>query len=304
VSDGRRCLICDSAEPFRFVFSKGDYRLVRCDRCNLVFQDPQPSDEVLAHSYYHDPDFSEALLGPLREITLERARDKLPLLRGIGAARPGLRVLDVGCSSGAWLEVAASEGMKATGVELGEATAEGARRRGLDVRTGTLDEAFPEDSEERFDVITFWDVLEHLRDPRRELTLAAHLLAPGGLVAATFPNVEGWYPRVTYRLLAKRTGVWEYPELPVHMYDFAPGTARRLLERSGYRLVDLKTLATPFQFYRETSLSPDQMGRGRRARVLRWSFEALRLAVYPLAGLLGRGNAMFVAASRAAERAS
>jgi 2-polyprenyl-3-methyl-5-hydroxy-6-metoxy-1,4-benzoquinol methylase len=300
--DGRRCLVCDSSGPFRFVFSKGAYRLVRCDRCHLVFQDPQPSDEVLAHSYYHDPEFSQALLGPLREITLSRARDKLPLLRRIGAARPGLRILDVGCSSGAWLEVAASEGMAATGVELGESTAEGARRRGLDVRTGTLDDAFPEDTEERFDVITFWDVLEHLRDPRRELTRATRLLAPGGLVAATFPNVEGWYPRVTYRLLAKPTGVWEYPELPVHMYDFAPDTARRLLERTGYRVVTLRTLTTPFEFYRETSLSPDQMGQGRRARVLRWSFEALRLAVYPLARLLGRGNAMFIAGSRAAER--
>jgi SAM-dependent methyltransferase len=301
VSERRRCLVCDSLGPFPFVFAKGPYRLVRCDRCNLVFQDPQPSEEVLARSYYHDPGFSEALLGTLRQITLQRAREKLPLIQAIGAARPGLRVLDVGCSSGAWLEVAASEGMVAAGVEVGETTAEGARGRGLDVRTGTLEQAFPDGSEERFDLITFWDVLEHLRDPRRELTIAAGLLAPGGLVAATFPNVQGWYPRATHRLLAKRTGVWEYPELPVHMYDFAPDTARRLLDRTGYRAVALRTMAAPFQFYRETSLSPDQLGRGRRARLLRGSFEALRLAVYPLAGLFGRGNAMFIAASRAAE---
>jgi len=293
--------VCDSSGPFPQLFAKGDYRLVRCDRCGLVFQDPQPAEEVLAQSYYHDPGFTEALFGPLREITLERAREKLELLRGAGAVRPDLRVLDVGCSSGAWLEVAASAGMVATGVEIGDATAAAARERGLDVRTGTLEEAFPEGSEERFDLITFWDVLEHLRDPRHELVLAGRLLAPGGQVAATFPNVEGWYPRATYRLLARRTGVWEYPELPVHMYDFAPVTARRLLERIGYRVSALETTATPFQFYRETVLSPEQLGSHRRARLLRWSFEALRLTVYPLARLFGRGNAMFVLAARAAD---
>ncbi len=138
-------------------------------------------------------------------------------------------------------------------------------------------------------------MLEHLPDPRHELAIAARLLAPGGVVAATFPNVEGWYPRLTYRLLARRTGVWEYPELPVHLYDFAPSTARRLLERCGYSAHALETSATPFAFYRETSLSPARLGPGRRA-VLRLAFGALRVVVYPAARIADRGNALFVAA--------
>ncbi|MDX6642054.1 MAG: hypothetical protein QOD76_16 [Solirubrobacteraceae bacterium] len=263
-----------------------------------MFQEPQPSEEVLAGSYYHDPEFSRALQGPLREITLQRARAKLTLLQNAGALRSGLRALDVGASSGAWLEVAAAEGMVATGVEIGAETAEGARRRGLDMRTGTLEQAFPPSSEERFDLITFWDVLEHLRDPRRELAAAAHLLAPNGVVAATFPNVEGWYPRVTYQLIARRTGIWEYPELPVHLYDFAPGTARRLFERLGFEVMTLNTFPTPFQFYRETSLSRERLGQGIRAHAMRLAFEGLRVAVYPAARQWGRENALFVAAHR------
>jgi SAM-dependent methyltransferase len=296
----RRCIVCDRAGPFTFVFAFTGYpwTMVRCPGCGLVFQDPQPEDEVLAGGYYQDPEFSRSLLGALREFTLHRAREKLLLLRGVGAARPGQRALDVGCSSGAWLEVAAAEGIVATGVELGETTAQDARNRGLDVRTGTLEQAFPAQTEERFDLITFWDVLEHLRDPRQELAAAARLLTPGGVVAATFPNVEGWYPRLTYRLLARRTGAWEYPELPLHLYDFAPGTARRLFERTGYEVFALKTSATPFQFYRETSLSLPRLGGRGRALALRFCFEALKFAVYPAARLCDRGNAMFVAASR------
>jgi len=295
VGDTGRCIVCDRSGPFAPLFEQGDHRLVRCPGCRLVFQHPQPAADVLAAAYYHDPGFTQALFGPLREITLERARDKLGPLRRAGALRAGARTLDVGASSGAWLEVAAEHGMQAVSVELGAATAGAARERGLDVQTGTLQQALSGLEGERFDLITFWDVLEHLPDPRHELAIAARLLAPGGVVAATFPNVEGWYPRLTYHLLARATGVWEHPELPVHLYDFAPSTARRLLERCGYSQHALETSATPFEFFRETSLSPARLGSGRRARALRLAFEALRVPVYPLARLADRGNAMFIA---------
>lgn len=288
--------MCDASGPFASVYERGGFRLVRCRGCGLVFQDPQPPEEALAASYYHDADFARALFGELRETTLENARRKLGLLRRAGAISRGMRVLDVGASSGAWVEVAADAGVHATGVEIGEATAAAARRRGLDVRTGTLAETRGELAVERFDLVTFFDVLEHLHDPRRELEIARELLAPGGAVAATFPNVEGLYPRLTYRLLARRTGVWEYPELPVHLYDFAPGTARRLFDRAGYEVRNLRTLATPFGFYRSTTLSLERLGSGARARLLRGAFEGLHLLAYPLARATGQGNTIFLVA--------
>ncbi|MGH2917566.1 MAG: hypothetical protein ACRDLS_03060, partial [Solirubrobacteraceae bacterium] len=115
---GRRCILCDRGEPFEPLFAQGEHRLVRCPGCRLVFQHPQPADGVLADAYYHDPDFTDALFGPLRELTLERAREKLAPLRRAGAVRDGARVLDVGASSGAWLEVAAEHGLDGVGVEL------------------------------------------------------------------------------------------------------------------------------------------------------------------------------------------
>jgi SAM-dependent methyltransferase len=298
------CIVCGSSGPFATVYERDGHTLVRCD-CGLVFQDPQPSAEMLRDAYYHDEAFTEALFGELRETTLEHARRKLSHLRGAGALRPGMRTLDVGASSGAWLEVAAAEGVAGIGVELGEATAARARTRGLDVRSGTLEDVLPELRGQRFDLITFWDVLEHLHDPRRELGLARDLLAPGGRVAATFPNVEGLYPRLTYRLIARRTGVWEYPELPVHLFDFAPGTARGLFAGAGYGVERVRTYATPFAFYRSTSLSPERIGNGPRGRMLRAAFGVLRLGAYPLARLTDRGNALFVlAAVSSANRSS
>ena len=294
----RRCLLCDQAPPFSGVFERGGYRMVRCPRCGLVFQEPQPADDVLAAAYYHDEDFARALFGELRAQTLDSARAKLAMLRRESALEPGARLLDVGASSGAWVEIANGAGARASGVEIGAGVAARARERGLDVRTSTLAEALPGFDGERFDLISFWDVLEHLRDPRHELELARDALAPGGRVAATFPNIEGLYPRLTYRLLAGRTGVWEYPELPVHLYDFAPATARLLFERAGLEVRALRTFATPFSFYRSTSLSSERLGDSARARMLRAAFEVLHWIAYPAAQLAGRGNSMFVLAVR------
>jgi SAM-dependent methyltransferase len=294
---GRRCIICGRGEPFSPLYARDGFELVRCPGCGLVFQDPPPGDEVLAGAYYHDEEFARALDGELRTVAIENARRRLALLRRAGGVGPGARVLDVGAASGAWLEVALSAGAReAIGVEIGAAMSAGARERGLDVRTGTLAEVIDGLGDSRFDLITFWDVLEHLRDPRRELGLARGLLAPGGRVAATFPNVEGLYPRLTHRLLARWTGVWEYPELPVHLYDLSPTTARALFEGAGYGVERLRTFPTPYAFYRTTSLSPRRTGTGVRPAILRTAFDALHLVAYPLARALDRGNSIFLAA--------
>jgi SAM-dependent methyltransferase len=293
----RGCIVCGSGGPFPELFLREPWRLVRCTGCGLVFQDPQPSGEALAGAYYHDAEFAGMLMGPLREVTMRRARQHLRLLEQSAAAIAG-PLLDVGCSSGAFLEVARGAGREGVGVEVGEATATAARERGLDVRTGTLAETAVELEAGSFGLVTFWDVLEHLHDPREELRLAFGLLRPGGVLAATMPNVEGLYPRVTHRLLARRSGRWEYPELPVHLYDFAPSTIVRLLSDAGYEQPSTRTFATPFSFYRSTTLSRSALGGGGSALALRAAFELLRLAIYPAARLVDRGNALFVTARR------
>ena len=197
--------------------------MVRCPECGLVFQHPQPGDEASASLYYDSPAFAARLEGELRATTIARAREKLALLARAGVAPPGT-ALDVGCSSGAWLELAKDTGWDPVGVEIGTAVAAAARRRGFEVHTGSLSDA--DLAGRRFDLVTFWDVLEHLPDPLDALIRARRLLRPGGVVALTFPNVEGFYPRATRRLIAERTGVWEHAELPNHLFDFSPHTAR------------------------------------------------------------------------------
>jgi SAM-dependent methyltransferase len=294
----RRCILCANGGPFELVYRENGQAsgLFRCGRCGLIFRDPQPDDAALERSYYHDPAFTAMLVGPLRSLTLERASQHLSRLQRQGLIRPGMKILDVGCSSGAWLEVARAHGACVEGIEVGEATAAEARRRGLPVHTGTFEECLQSLAQPKYDLITFWDVLEHLRDPRLELKLARELLVADGKVAATFPNVDGWYPKATYKLLARRTGVWEYPE-PLHLYEFSPATARGLLCASALDPLVIKTIPTPFFYYRETTLSLCRLGRGIRGLSLRLAFELLHITIYPLARTCGRDNSLFVVAA-------
>jgi SAM-dependent methyltransferase len=235
----------------------------------------------------------------MRTKLIERAQWQVDRLQQAGIHSHGQRLLDVGCAAGTFMTFARQAGWQTTGVEVGEATAQAARSRGLDVHTGTLRDAFPELEPGSFELVTFWDVLEHVRDPRDELALTRQLLRPGGTIAATMPNVSGLYPRSTYRLIARRTGRWEYPELPVHLYDFDPRTFTRLVIDSGYRDVRVQTFATPFWYYRATSLARSRLGGRLRGRVLRAAFELLHVVLYPAARLSGRQNSQFVTATNA-----
>jgi SAM-dependent methyltransferase len=296
VAGERTCIVCEGHGPFIPTYARDGFTLVRCPGCGLVFQDPQPTDADLETTYYHDEEWTRMVLGPLREKLLERARQQLGFLDDAGVTPDGGALLDVGCSSGTFMELAAQAGWNTVGVELGETTAQAARDRGLDVRTGTLAAVADQFEAGSFSLVTFWDVLEHLRDPREELALARRLLAPGGILAATMPNVAGLYPQTTLRLIARPTGAWEYPELPVHLYDFAPRTTELLLRRNGFAGVRVRTYPTPFWYYRWTSLSLGALGGRFRGRALRAAFEALRGLLYPAARLTNRQNAQFVVA--------
>jgi SAM-dependent methyltransferase len=113
-------------------------------------------------------------------------------------------------------------------VEPSRWSADRARARGLQVVDGTLAAAdLPEGS---FDVVTMWDVVEHLADPLSELRRARRLLRPGGLLALSTMNVEAWFPR----LLGRR---WPW-YMQMHLYYFTPRTLGRMLERAGFRMVE------------------------------------------------------------------
>ncbi|MGD8450518.1 MAG: class I SAM-dependent methyltransferase [Phycisphaerae bacterium] len=147
------------------------------------------------------------------------------LRRGASPAGAQLRLLDAGCGPGYFVAAAQQAGFVASGVEISTYAIEFARRElGQDVRQGHICRADLPDGP--FDVVTMWDVLEHLPDPSAALTAVADVLRPGGLLLLSTGDAAS----LAARLSRSR---WHLFTLPEHLWFFNPASLRHLLRGAG-----------------------------------------------------------------------
>jgi 2-polyprenyl-3-methyl-5-hydroxy-6-metoxy-1,4-benzoquinol methylase len=154
--------------------------------------------------------------------------------------RPGAELLDVGAAGGYISEIARDlRGARPLAVEVDAASCEASRARGIETLEGDvvqLLDAGAFSGRGPFDQIMLADVLEHIPYPAPVLDRLTSLLAPGGSVIVSLPNIA--YLRARLRLLA---GVWRYEETGIfdrtHMRFFTRATARELVEGAGLRIV-------------------------------------------------------------------
>lgn len=163
------------------------------------------------------------------------ARRLRKIAGALGRPPSAIRLLDVGCSSGAFLISACKLGFRAEGVEPSIDAAQTARRAGLSVFTGFLQEArFPDAS---FDAVTLIEIIEHLRDPLALLKECARILRPGGVLLATTPNSHSW----TARAMGARWAGFSLNEMGGHISFFNPQSIRIIAERAGLAVHKIET---------------------------------------------------------------
>ncbi|MCP4437212.1 MAG: class I SAM-dependent methyltransferase [Actinomycetia bacterium] len=228
------CPLC-GASGAETVWHEDGYDLVRCGTCDLVYVGNPPDEAEIAQLYSFDGGFHTQLADDsdsASSATDANARHHLDVIEATQS--PG-RLLDVGCATGRFLDVARKRGWTVEGVELNDDTAEIARGSGLSVTTGTLDSL---DAGAAFDAITMWDVIEHVPDPLSLLRDAHRLLAPGGRLWLATPNVDGLFPTAALKV-APRVGKWPHPEPPYHLCQFSERTLRQALGRAGFGRVDV-----------------------------------------------------------------
>jgi len=201
------------------------YTLVRCPTCSLVWlsDSPKPSEMHL-----HYTDAYHKLISAGGENSPVRWRERKATLRQY---KQSGALLDLGCSSGAFLESLKGEPWKLYGIEM---SAEGARtaeaRSGAQVFAGDIPEA--PFAPESFDVITCFDVLEHLYEPLRVMVKVREWLKPDGIFYVMVPNIDSAEARVfgTY---------WHGLEFPRHLFHYSPASIRYLARSVGLEEVSL-----------------------------------------------------------------
>jgi SAM-dependent methyltransferase len=232
--------------PTDIVLAEGP--LLRCVGCGQLVS--QCSDEQYRQSMAEFDDPCGTLPGP--DSSVRYARRARKCLAGIARSlqRPPqeIRLLDVGCSTGAFIAVARQMEFIVEGVEPAPKAARSAQAAGLQVHWGLLEEiAFPEHT---FDVVTMFEVIEHVREILPLFRECCRILRPKGLLVIGTGNADSW----TASFMASR---WEYFHIERHgghVSFFNPLSIRLLAERSGFQIGFLKT--SSMRFYEKGDVHP------------------------------------------------
>jgi len=220
------CPVCKT-QKFNKWGKVGLYDILQCHSCGLGITSPFPSEEVLILA-------NEEIYQVDKRIHAYLSRQKYfediykQHLKRIKNYKISGKLLDVGCNIGLFLKVARDEGYDVKGVELNKTCAAfGAKHFNLDIRSELLQAiAFPEKS---FDVITLFDVLEHVADLHSFISELGRVLKDDGLLVLQSPNFDSLMANVT-------KSKWNWLTPPDHLYHFSPRALGQLLEESGFRV--------------------------------------------------------------------
>lgn len=228
------CDLCGGTEhqPYQDVvdrYSGESFQLVECRQCGLIFLNPRPSAAEIGRYYpdTYEPHQQSAAAGSMFSWHMRRMRQfQLDFLQQF-LSPPG-RLLDLGCATGEFLLVARDGGWTVSGVEMMPLAAAVARdTHQLNVAVSSAEDANLEP--ETYDVITMWDVLEHLQSPQTVLEKCRRALKPGGWLIFAIPNLKSF----DRQLFGPAWLGWEAPR---HLFFFTPRTLQQLLSRNGLTL--------------------------------------------------------------------
>jgi 2-polyprenyl-3-methyl-5-hydroxy-6-metoxy-1,4-benzoquinol methylase len=233
------CLICQSTKikPLK-EYTKT--HLVSCCSCGLVFSQKIPSEQELTTFYdgYGRNDY----LSPL---TIKRYHE---LLDKFEKFRKTNKILDVGCGIGYFLEVAKKRGWDVYGTEYTDEAIRICEEKNIKMKQGKLN---PSDFEpESFDIVTSFEVLEHINNPRDEINNFKSVLRKGGLVYFTTPNFNS----LLRFKLKEKYDVITYPE---HLSYYTPKTVRKAFISQGFKKLNIQTTGISISRLRAKNGQPE-----------------------------------------------
>lgn len=209
------------------LYQTGKVGVVQCNHCGLVYTNPRLNEEERLKIYNTEEYFSDYLEDPPFASVIAHLRFESVLKH---KKMPG-KILEIGCGTGCFLDVARKNGWVTYGIEISELIGHLAREKlGLEVFIGPLEDApfVPE----LFDVICMFHLLEHLPSPKEYCQRLYRLLKPDGLLVVEVPVIS---------LLRVRKLKRKERELhpSVHLFHFSRNSLAMLLSQAGYKIINI-----------------------------------------------------------------
>lgn len=222
-----KCPICELSNE-KLIFEILEIRLVECQKCGLIYLNPRIKKEDIMKYYPHTYYSKGNKIKKILEDWLTRMSNLRRFLTIYQYKRAG-RILDLGCGTGKFLERFNPKHWLRYGVEPNPVGYEIAvSKSGFKICSEELiDCHFPSFY---FDVVTAWNVLEHIHNPRETLTEVKRILKEKGIFILSTPNVGGFGFKITKEH-------WFHLDFPRHFYLFNRFTLEKLLNLVGLKIV-------------------------------------------------------------------
>lgn len=229
-----KCQVCDSAKyEKRYIItrSEGTFRIVKCSNCGHIYQNPRLNEKHIKKSYDKQKEFYRSMPRKNNRKSFELICSKrLKKIESFFIHPSHLKILDIGCAFGTFVETAEKMGWEAHGVELSKHIASFAKNKmHLKVFNGTLEKARYQ--KEFFDVITMFDVIEHVPDPKKTLMECNRILKNQGLIVIQTPAVDSLYSMIKGKH-------WDYFGLQ-HLNYFSTKSMEKILEAAGFKIIKI-----------------------------------------------------------------
>lgn len=282
----------------RLCHCPGEFPLVKCLACGLVYLSPRPTRESIQR--YYPTEYQPYSMVPTEDLALPtRLSVRYGLLkrcRFVKSFRDTGRLLDIGCGTGHFLAAMRRiPGWEVVGVEPSETAYKFARERyGLCVHLGDLESASFQNR--TFDVVTMWDTLEHLHNPIADLLEVKRILKSDGYLIVRTPSLDSLDALVFGQY-------WQGLDSPRHLAIFTRRTLTGLLEKAGFTVETVKTGTgsyfvwhLSFCHWANDNVRIQWLRRGLLRCAGSWPARLLALGPLLLIDTLGRGSEVVIAA--------
>ncbi len=229
------CPICNS-NRLSLKFSKNGFKFVKCQKCNLVFVNPRPTVEFLKKYYTQGPAYKY-----MQEVILPKTakfrskiifKPKLDIVNKFFKKNRN-KILDIGCASGNFLNLASKYAWDCYGVEPSQDAVKLLKKRFSDIKVfnTTVEEL---ETQTKFNVVSCWELIEHVLNPLKVFKKIFSILDKSGVFVLSTPNSEGF----DMMMLEELSDVYLAPN---HLNYFNPKAITYALKKAGFKKIEITT---------------------------------------------------------------
>ena len=224
------CPICGSSS-FIKLFTKKEEDFQKCEKCDFICINPQPTMETLSETY--DESYADIYV---KKPKSKYRRSKRRLQKLLKLNKNAKTFLDVGCSAGFVVKAACDLGMEGYGVEIEKSGPKYAKET---LGLNNIYNGFLEDAKYKsnfFDMITFYEVIEHVPDLKSFLAEIHRIVKNDGIVQLSVPNVGHWTLNNNEKIEK-----WDAILPSEHLWYFSPKTMKKLLEDNNFKVLSISS---------------------------------------------------------------